>query len=309
MVRPYYLGMTQMLVAARLAAQAAGVPAELEQRANQAFTAKDMAAAVAAYGDIVRLTPDAALPHFRLGVSLIGIRRHAEAAAHLARAESLGTPASQTAFWLALVHARAGRRDEAFQQLGRATAAGLVVLPSQIDPEPDLAPLKSDRRYGEFLTGLDRNARPCMHDPKFSEFDFWLGDWAVRRNTTPPPPGPGARNVITKIHDGCVVLESYTAPGYTGQSFNIYDRTRKQWNQTWVDKTGGLHVYWGEVRDGNMYYEGEMPDPTNPGARVRTRLTFFRIEADTVRQFSESTRDSGKTWTVNYDLLYTRRVP
>ena len=145
---------------------------------------------------------------------------------------------------------------------------------------------------------------PCLKDPHYAEFDFWLGTWDVRPRTKPT--NPPSRNEITKVHDGCVVLESYSAPGYTGQSFNIYDRTRGQWNQTWVDKMGGLHVYWGGIKDGNMHYEGEMPDPKNPTQRLRTRLTFFKIGADTVRQFSESTRDAGKTWTVNYDLIYTR---
>ena len=41
-------------------------------------------------------------------------------------------------------------------------------------------------------------------------------------------------------------------PGGTGQSFNIYDRVRKQWHQTWVDSKGGLHEYWGGLEDGNM---------------------------------------------------------
>jgi hypothetical protein len=69
---------------------------------------------------------------------------------------------------------------------------------------------------------------------------------------------------------------------------------------------GGLHVYWGSIKDGNMAYEGEMPNPVQPSRRVRTRLTLFRVARDTVRQFSGSTRDGGRTWTVNYDLVSTR---
>jgi hypothetical protein len=96
--------------------------------------------------------------------------------------------------------------------------------------------------------------------------------------------------------------------GYTGQSFNLRDPSVGKWNQTWVDKAGGLHVYYGEVKNGNMYYEGEMPDPNAPTTRrLKTRLTFFPFGRDSVRQFSESTRDDGKTWFVNYDLMYTPR--
>jgi len=278
---------------------------ELQQRASQAWFDKDWAKAAEAYGALAGQTPNTALPHFRLGVSLINLGRAAEARSHLEAAERLGMPLPQVAFRLAQVAAAAGDKDAAFGHLKRATDAGLALVPLPLDTDPAFMRLKGDARLDLFLTAVDRNARPCRYDPKHAEFDFWLGDWEVRPRGQPS--APAASNVITKIHDGCVVLESYSAPGYTGQSFNIYDRTRKQWNQTWVDKTGGLHVYWGVAREGNMYYEGEMPDPTAPGSRVKTRLTFFRMAADTVRQFSESTRDEGKSWTVNYDLLYTRK--
>lgn len=161
--------------------------------------------------------------------------------------------------------------------------------------------------FASFLLAAPaRGEPPACAAPEYRQFDFWLGDWDVRPRANPS--APPSRNTITKIHDGCVVLETYVSGGYTGQSFNMRDPSIGKWNQTWVDKAGGLHVYWGEARDGNMYYEGEMPDPNNPTtARLRTKLTFFRIATDTVRQFSEATRDDGKTWFVNYDLIYTRR--
>jgi hypothetical protein len=246
------------------------------------------------------------MPHFRLGVSLINLKRAAEARPHLQKAESLGTPVIQASYRLAQVEAAAGNKDAAFAQLARATTAGMTV--ANFTPESDalLASLKSDTRFQAMLTAMDRNARPCAYDEKTKEFDFWLGDWDVRPRGNPT--APPSRNTITKIHDGCVVLETYVSGGYTGQSFNMRDPSIGKWNQTWVDKAGGLHVYWGELRDGIMRFEGEMPDPTNPTTqRVRTRLAFFRIAADTVRQFSQLTRDDGKTWLVNYDFIYTRR--
>ncbi len=278
----------------------------LTRRAAATYAASDWKTAAEAYATLAKQTPEAPMPHFRLGVSLINLQRHAEARGHIETAERLGTPVISAAYRLAQVEAAAGNKDAAFAQLTRATAAGMTVANFTPDADPELAGLKSDARFPGVLTAMDRNARPCVYDPRTNEFDFWLGDWDVRpRNNLAAPP---SRNVITKIHDGCVVLESYTAGGYTGQSFNMRDPSVGKWNQTWVDKGGGLHVYYGEVRDGNMYYEGEMPDPTNPTTkRLRTRLTFFRLAADTVRQFSESTRDDGKTWTVNYDLLYTRK--
>lgn len=277
----------------------------LQQRAGRAWVAQDWAQVAESYGTLAKQTPDVALPHLRLGVALVYLGRGTEAKPHLEAAERLGAPAPQAAFRLAQMRASLGDTDGAFTELKRATDAGLGVLPVPADSDPVLGRLRPDRRFSEFLTAIDRNAHPCLHNPRHADFDFWLGEWEVRpRGQASASP---SLNVITKIHDGCVVLETYTAGSYTGQSFNLFDRTRRQWNQTWVDKMGGLHVYWGEARNGNMYYEGEMPDPRNPTQRIRTRLTFFSFARDSVRQFSESTRDDGKTWTLNYDLLYTRK--
>lgn len=278
----------------------------LMQRAQAAFTASDWKTAAEAYAALAQKTPDQPMPHFRLGVSLINLKRPAEAKAHIETAEKLGTPVLQASYRLAQVEAVAGNKDAAFAQLTRATGAGMTVANFTPDSDPLLASLKSDARFQAMLTAMDRNARPCQYDPRAKEFDFWLGDWDLRPRGNPT--ATPSRNTITKIHDGCVVLESYVSGNYTGQSFNIRDPSIGKWNQTWVDKGGGLHVYWGEVRDGNMYYEGEMPDPTNPTTRrIRARVTFIKIAADTLRQFAETTRDEGKTWSMNYDFIYTRR--
>ena len=278
----------------------------LMERAQAAYTASDWKTAAEAYATLAKRTPDQPMPHFRLGVSLINLNRAAEAKSHIETAEKLGTPVIAASYRLAQVEAVAGNKDAAFKQLERSTVAGATVQNFTPDSDPFLAPLKGDPRYKDLLTAMDRNAHPCMYDPHSKEFDFWLGDWDVRPRGNPA--APPSRNTITKIHDGCVVLETYVSGGYTGQSFNMRDPSVGRWNQTWVDKAGGLHVYYGEVRDGNMYYDGEMPDPNAPTTkRIRARVTFFSFGADSVRQFSESTRDDGKTWFVNYDLIYTKR--
>jgi uncharacterized protein DUF1579 len=150
------------------------------------------------------------------------------------------------------------------------------------------------------------------------QFDFWIGQWDVAPNpeTRPanaPAPTPGrepASNVIEKVHSGCVITENWDdRQGFTGRSVNVYDRMTKRWHQTWVDSTGGLHEYWGELKDGNMVFVGDVS--LGPASRVagrRTvRMTFFPLGPDKVRQFSESLSPDG-TWSINYDLIYTRRA-
>jgi len=154
--------------------------------------------------------------------------------------------------------------------------------------------------------------------PEHRQFDFWIGEWDVVPNpaTRPanaPPPQAGrkpATNVIEKAHSGCVLIENWDdGTGGTGQSFNLYDRSRQRWHQTWVDNGGGLHEYWGQLTDGRMIFEGEVPLP--PASKFQghrtIRLSFIPMGADKVRQFSESLNVDG-TWSINYDLIYTRRA-
>ena len=250
---------------------------------------------------------DPAMDHIRQAQSLMAAGKDQEAMRHLQDAQALGTRPVAVALNRAKLHARMKNVDAAFEELTRATDLGLGALPPPFDADSDLAGLRSDPRYREVERALDRNARPCEHDPAYRQFDYWLGIWDVRPNGAPPGTPP-ATNVITKIHQGCVILETWTAPGQTGQSFNIYDRESGKWHQAWVDSAGGLHEYWGGPKDGNMVYEGDVPIPRGRGTgRMHVRLTFFRQPDGTVRQYSERTDDGGKTWTVNYDMIYTKR--
>lgn len=141
---------------------------------------------------------------------------------------------------------------------------------------------------------MDRNARPCEHEPRYRELDYWIGEWEVR-GVNQPSQAPPMKSVVTKIHNVCVILESFTAPGYGGQSFNIYDRSKGQWHQTWVGYLRGSARILGGVIDGSMVYEGSIPPAPGQTARAQTRMTLFRVGPDTVRQLAETTADNGKS--------------
>jgi uncharacterized protein (TIGR02246 family) len=299
-----------LAIGSSLAAQGAAVaqPPQADlQRANAAFVKGDWAAVLAAYSDIATRFPQHALTRFRIGVAHNELGHFAEGEAALREGERLGIAAPQAALRLAQGFAAAGRKDAAFAELQRAIKARLTVAPAAVDGDPHFAGLRDDPRWTGVLDGLDAVARPCMHNPKAREFDYWAGDWDVWPTGTPRPAQP-ARNTVTIEDNGCVVMEHWTAPGGSeGQSFNIYDGATGEWRQTWVDNTGGQHDYHGGLKDGNMSFLGTIPKPSGGLGHVPVRLTFFRMGKDTVRQFSEATADSGKTWTVNYDLTYVRR--
>ncbi|HVT39766.1 MAG TPA: hypothetical protein VHE78_12015, partial [Gemmatimonadaceae bacterium] len=288
--------------------QAARPPAEALQRANALFAQSDWKGALDAYTALSQQYPTHALSRFRIGVSLVGLGKFAEGEASLREGERLGMAPAYAAYRLAQALAEQHKSDAAIAELERAAAAQAQVAPAALAADPHLASLTRHAKWQAVLEAFDAVVRPCMYDARAREFDFWVGDWDVRPTGTAPV-GPAARNTVTIDDNGCVVTEHWVAPsGSEGQSFNLFDRSIGKWRQTWVDNSGGQHDYRGGIKDGNMVYVGDTPAPNGQLGRVPTRLTFFHVSADSVRQFSEQSADSGKTWAVAYDLMYVRRA-
>jgi ketosteroid isomerase-like protein/tetratricopeptide (TPR) repeat protein len=282
-------------------------PAADLQRAAAAFAHQDWAEARAAYEAIATRYPNHALSRFRVGVAQLELGNLQIAESNLRDGERLGVPAGQSAYRLAQLFAVRNDVDSAFAELRRAASNGLTVPPQSLEADPHL---KSLQRHAEWKATLDAFAAvvfPCRHDPRFRQFDFWVGDWDVRP-TGQSAVGPPARNTVTLDDNDCVVTEHWSAPsGSEGQSFNLFDQSYGVWRQTWVDNVGGQHDYRGRLVEGNMVFEGDTPAPNGQRGRIPTRLTFFRLAPDSVRQYSEISTDSGRSWQTSYDLTYVRR--
>ena len=293
------------------AQQAASVtpPGDELQRAAAAFSAGAWQQANTAYMRLAQRFPANALATFRTGVTLTELGRAADAEPYLRAGERLGMPVGPAAYRLAESLAEQHKGDAAIVELRRSAASGFIVLPTALTGNRHLASLTTHPQWSAAVDAFDAIVQPCRHDPHFREFDFWVGDWDVR------PRGASAsttasRNRITLEENGCVVQEHWEGQGgSTGQSFNLFDRSIGKWRQTWVDNGGGQHDYVGELRDGNMALEGTTPAANGARGRVPTRLTLFHISHDTVRQFFETSPDSGATWVASSDLLYVRRRP
>jgi hypothetical protein len=177
-----------------------------------------------------------------------------------------------------------------------------------LDADTDLAAVRAEPAFEPVRQAVDRNARPCVHRPEHRAMDFWVGEWDVRP-TGSPDSTPPSRSRIELVEDQCVVAEHYTAPGYSGRSYNLYDVEQKRWEQFWVDNKGGRHHYQGQARDGNIYYEADGVRVVGTPGLVKMKMTFFNQGKDQVRQLGEQSSNGGKTYTVSYDLTYTRRKP
>ncbi|MFC4816935.1 nuclear transport factor 2 family protein [Flavobacterium sp. GCM10023249] len=149
--------------------------------------------------------------------------------------------------------------------------------------------------------------KPCESNSKYNEFDFWIGEWEVYG-----PKGIVGHSKISKILDNCIILEEWVSANsqqgliFSGKSYNTYNAASGQWQQTWVDNTGGTTEYLtGKFENNSMQF---LSRPFNNGKNSSIRrLTFFKLENGYVRQLGEISNDEGKNFSTEYDLEYRKK--
>jgi hypothetical protein len=151
---------------------------------------------------------------------------------------------------------------------------------------------------------------PCTSDPVYRQFDFWIGDWEVYAKNGKK----AGDSKIDLILDSCIILENWKSASvssglyYSGKSFNTYNSTSKQWQQTWVDNMGGTTEFLeGHYDNKKMIFLTKPFQFTKDTLAVR-KLTFYNLEPNKVRQHGEISKDNGSTWTTEYDLEYRRKT-
>jgi hypothetical protein len=141
-----------------------------------------------------------------------------------------------------------------------------------------------------------------VNDANRHRFDFWIGEWEVR---TPAGRLDGYSSV-QPIAGGCGLLENWSAVnGGMGKSLNTYNPALAQWEQFWVGQGGAITEYRdSEWRGDTLIFH---TNSTLGGRATQIRLSFTPLAGGAVRQFSELSADSGRTWTVGYEYIYTKR--
>jgi len=140
--------------------------------------------------------------------------------------------------------------------------------------------------------------------PEYRQFDFWAGDWdafEIDGST------PVARIRVDRLLDGCVLREVYEdTAGLRGESFSIYDASRKLWHQSWVTNRGQLLVIEGRLETGEMVLSGV--DHTAEGGERHVRGTWKPVN-EGARETAVTSTDGGKTWKPWFDLLFRPHRP
>jgi hypothetical protein len=144
---------------------------------------------------------------------------------------------------------------------------------------------------------------PCAAE-ECRQFDFWVGDWTVSWTGKEGKRLRGT-NRIQSVLDGCVIEENFDDPVgmFRGRSFSVYNKTTKQWQQTWVDNTGGYLDFVGEFKDGKMILGRKA---TKDGKEFLQRMVWYDIATDALEWNWERSDDQGKTWTLLWSIHYTR---
>jgi ketosteroid isomerase-like protein len=107
---------------------------------------------------------------------------------------------------------------------------------------------------------------------------------------------------VDRVLEGCVLREDYQgANGHKGQSFTIYDASRKLWHQTWVTNRSELLEIEGKFQSGEMVLSGS--DLTATGEKREVRGVWKPVEGG-VRETAATSLDGGNTWKPWFDLIF-----
>lgn len=140
--------------------------------------------------------------------------------------------------------------------------------------------------------------------PESKQLDFWLGEWELSHVADGKP--VKSYNRITKILDGCAILEEFTgAPGskLNGKSLSTFDRATGQWKQTWTDNTASYLDFSGGIIDDRLMFWRKF---TRGGKDVWQRMLFQDVKADSFKWLWQSSNDAGTTWTTSWEIDYKR---
>ncbi len=135
--------------------------------------------------------------------------------------------------------------------------------------------------------------------PEYRQFDFWIGDWEVKDANGKVV----GFNKILPILDGCALSENWTSVnGNPGVSTNFYDKSTKQWHQTWIDNSGGSLYLNGKLIDGVMV----LTDKAENSDSIQ-KISWTLLDDGRVKQHWQSSKNKGETWADVFVGFYERK--
>jgi hypothetical protein len=145
--------------------------------------------------------------------------------------------------------------------------------------------------------------RPCDTDAPSRALDFWLGNWWV----TYPGASKKSTSKVSLTLGKCLFVETWSdGNGHNGENFFAYGQDDQTWHGLFADNRGRLHVFVeGKVAGGGAEFLG--PSRAQSGESVLNRMRVTPVGTDKLQQTWEKSVDSGKSWTQEFSLDYSRR--
>jgi len=194
-----------------------------------------------------------------------------------------------------------GDSAAATEELDALLASGFTSV-GIITGDPVLSSMAGQAAYDDLVHRMSVQAFPCQYDEKFSEFDFWLGEWDVHVASGQLV----GHNLVEVDQKGCVILENWTnSGGGRGMSINYVDKITDEWVQVWNAEGGSQINVRGGLTDEGMLLVGTL-HTVSAGTTVPFRALFTLLSDGRVRQFFEQSNDDGVTWATWFEGFYTR---
>lgn len=141
--------------------------------------------------------------------------------------------------------------------------------------------------------------RACA-SPEYRQLDFFSGDWDTY--DVDDSTKIIARNRVSPMLDGCALREEYVqGDGLHGESFSLYDASRRSWHQSWVTNHGSLLLLDGGLQNGRM--ELTATERADNGSSSLIRVVWW-AKGKTVRERAERSEDGGATWSPVFDIVF-----
>lgn len=270
------------------------------EKAKLLLDEQKYAEAETAFEALVRSNPEDARGWFNLGIARNSQKKWKAAIEAFEKNVEISKNASGM-YNIAAGYSQLDQKVEAFDWLEKALRSG-AAFRSDIAADEDLKNLRSDPRFSEMLTLVDKIRKPCLYSAESRQFDFWIGDWEVFVNGNKV-----GENLVERELQGCTLVENWkNNAGGLGKSLNSYNAATKKWKQFYVDSSGNVLEFEGSFSDGVMSLKGETID--GKGGKTLHILDFHDLPEKTVRQHWRQSTDEGKTWNTVWDSIYRRKT-
>lgn len=270
--------------------------------ADALFDSEAWVEAALAYAKATTTDPDDGRAWFRLSVSSRESGDLTTARQALEKAEVLQYAPLRVQIERSRQYVLTGDSDAAVAELRQVFSGGFTAV-GIFTSDKVLSTMAGDPEFDALIDEMSAQAYPCEHDERFSEFDFWLGEWDVRDAAG----NFAGTNRIEKVERGCLITETWSgAFGSSGFSINYLDLTDEKWVQIW-NSAGGTQInYRGELTQDGMRLAGQIHN-VGGGATAQFRGLWTLLPDGRVRQFFEQSNDGGETWVTWFDGYYTRK--